>query len=562
MKKIIAIVVLLQILVQKNYSQCLTANAGPDKIICAGNSTTIGTPAQPGLAYRWSPATGLSNPNIAQPLCSPTSTTTYTLTTTSNLLQNGNFEQGNTGFLSDYLLHPLALQQNKYGRYLVNSNPNSIQNGWCNIANHTTGGSLMFVADCSLIPADRMWYQTVAVTNNTVYNFSGWAYSLTNYGNVAPILNIQINGQAIIANLTINYSNCTGGWIFFNATWNSQNNSNALIEIRSQTTAGDGCDIALDDLTFGINCPTTTDDVLVTVVPNSGTPTISPKGPITYYNQYETTQTIPLTASSSANYQWYKNGQIIPGATNQVLNITCNGLVTYTDYYYVVTTCGTSNSVTFSYIGCNTASCYPVALPSLPICSSQSPVTVYSPSLGAGSINTWWTYYTTSCFSFRPIRGATSEKSLFINFPACTLLSEGIYTKSSLNGRETYIYYTVYASTSCRVINPFTPFLKPKGKTSLSFLNDSLSITPPKTGLGSKSIFIAPNPANQRATINSKSIVKTVEIFSITGVSLSRVDFKGSKSVSLDTQDLKPGSYSCKVTTNEGIEYLKLIIAR
>ncbi len=65
----------------------LVANAGPDKYICSGSSVIIGgTPAAGGgtepYNYSWSPSTGLSNPNIANPIASPTTTTTYTLTVT------------------------------------------------------------------------------------------------------------------------------------------------------------------------------------------------------------------------------------------------------------------------------------------------------------------------------------------------------------------------------------------------------------------------------------------------------------------------------------------------
>ncbi|HTB05481.1 MAG TPA: gliding motility-associated C-terminal domain-containing protein, partial [Bacteroidia bacterium] len=59
-----------------------TANAGPDKTICKGDSTTIGTAAVSGVTYRWSPSTGLNNDTIAQPEASPASTTIYILTVT------------------------------------------------------------------------------------------------------------------------------------------------------------------------------------------------------------------------------------------------------------------------------------------------------------------------------------------------------------------------------------------------------------------------------------------------------------------------------------------------
>lgn len=48
------------------------ANAGPDKEICSGLSTTIGTPAISGNTYLWTPATGLSSTTSATPTVSLT----------------------------------------------------------------------------------------------------------------------------------------------------------------------------------------------------------------------------------------------------------------------------------------------------------------------------------------------------------------------------------------------------------------------------------------------------------------------------------------------------------
>ncbi|MBS1744220.1 MAG: T9SS type A sorting domain-containing protein [Bacteroidetes bacterium] len=64
----------------------VNANAGipdaPDKFICKGSTVVIGSPAISGATYQWTPATGLSNPTVAQPVASPQVTTTYTLTVT------------------------------------------------------------------------------------------------------------------------------------------------------------------------------------------------------------------------------------------------------------------------------------------------------------------------------------------------------------------------------------------------------------------------------------------------------------------------------------------------
>lgn len=55
--------------------------AGKDTLSCNLSAVAIGGNARPGLVYTWRPATGLSNPNVANPLAAPAATTSYVLTT-------------------------------------------------------------------------------------------------------------------------------------------------------------------------------------------------------------------------------------------------------------------------------------------------------------------------------------------------------------------------------------------------------------------------------------------------------------------------------------------------
>lgn len=55
------------------------ANAGPDQILCSGNTTTIGTAAVPGLTYAWDSSPFGFSATIANPQVSPNSTFTYFL---------------------------------------------------------------------------------------------------------------------------------------------------------------------------------------------------------------------------------------------------------------------------------------------------------------------------------------------------------------------------------------------------------------------------------------------------------------------------------------------------
>ncbi|MEJ8819972.1 T9SS type B sorting domain-containing protein [Lacibacter sp. H407] len=61
----------------------LPANAGKDTLYCGTTPVLIGENAKPGLSYRWSPVTGLSDPNISNPFASPLLPTQYVLTVSS-----------------------------------------------------------------------------------------------------------------------------------------------------------------------------------------------------------------------------------------------------------------------------------------------------------------------------------------------------------------------------------------------------------------------------------------------------------------------------------------------
>jgi hypothetical protein len=57
----------------------LSLIASPDQQICFGESIQLNAEASNNSTYRWTPTTGLSNPNIPNPIASPTITTEYTV---------------------------------------------------------------------------------------------------------------------------------------------------------------------------------------------------------------------------------------------------------------------------------------------------------------------------------------------------------------------------------------------------------------------------------------------------------------------------------------------------
>ncbi|MFT4526264.1 MAG: gliding motility-associated-like protein [Bacteroidia bacterium] len=60
-------------------------DAGPDALICEGDSIQIGPSPAPGSTYSWTPVDGLSDPSVAQPMAFPNVITTYTVVETDSV---------------------------------------------------------------------------------------------------------------------------------------------------------------------------------------------------------------------------------------------------------------------------------------------------------------------------------------------------------------------------------------------------------------------------------------------------------------------------------------------
>ncbi len=67
-----------------NLNATFSTNAGPDRSICYGVNTTIGSTSVAGVSYSWNPTIGLSSSTNSNPTASPPSNTTYVLTATKN----------------------------------------------------------------------------------------------------------------------------------------------------------------------------------------------------------------------------------------------------------------------------------------------------------------------------------------------------------------------------------------------------------------------------------------------------------------------------------------------
>ncbi len=195
----------------------LTADSG----ICLGRSVPLKTAG--GLSFCWSPVIGLDEPTTAKPTASPTVTTKYhytSLLTGANLVVNGDFSQGNTGFSSAYVY---AAPNTTEGQYTVGTSSQAWNASTAACGDHTTGTGNMMIINGDPTAGVSVWAsQTMPVTPNTNYAFSVWIESISSPN--PAILQFSINGSPLGS--PVNASATTCSWNQFYTPWNSGSQSN------------------------------------------------------------------------------------------------------------------------------------------------------------------------------------------------------------------------------------------------------------------------------------------------------------------------------------------------
>jgi gliding motility-associated-like protein len=243
-------------------------SAPADVTICPGQSVQLNAASNEPTSFTWSPSTGLNNANIQSPIASPIASTTYTVTgqrLTDNLVLNGDFSLGNTGFTTSYVpgsggTFGLLSQE---GQFAISTSPSNTHTSFCVGTDHTSGNGNMLIANGSSVPNTTVWCQNITVSPNVNYLFSAWASSV-DPGNPA-LLQFSINSVQLGTSVQLPATTCV--WQQFTTQWNSGANTSAQICILSQNIQAGGNDFALDDITFTRLCQVS-DDVVVTVAPS------------------------------------------------------------------------------------------------------------------------------------------------------------------------------------------------------------------------------------------------------------------------------------------------------
>ncbi|MBD0256285.1 MAG: hypothetical protein ICV83_11250, partial [Cytophagales bacterium] len=159
------------------------------------------------------------------------------VTGAQNLIANGDFEEDQVDFTTDYIRHAESLE----GRYQIVTDAKTFWGGFIG-----TGEGKFLAVDGSDGANKIVWQQEIAVQENTLYFFSAWVSNL--YTIYPAVLQFSINGKLL--DKPFHTPKERNRWEQFFVNWQSGGHTKAVITIVSQNPGSDGNDFGLDRIRF------------------------------------------------------------------------------------------------------------------------------------------------------------------------------------------------------------------------------------------------------------------------------------------------------------------------
>jgi hypothetical protein len=225
-------------------SAVLTATAGLSNYTWSTGSTGATLSVQQAGSYSVTASSALGCSNTA------------TIGVATELVTNGNFSAGNSGFTTGYTFvadGPGNSELVPEGTYSVATNANNLHSGFFGTG---FGGSGNFMIVNGSPTITTIWSQnSIAVQPNTTYYFSAWGLTLVSGNNAA--LQFSINGSQVgsIAYLPNGATSAPYPWTRFYGQWDSGNNTSVNLEIVNLQLSLSGNDFGLDNISFGTFAP-------------------------------------------------------------------------------------------------------------------------------------------------------------------------------------------------------------------------------------------------------------------------------------------------------------------
>ncbi|MDD2529964.1 MAG: gliding motility-associated C-terminal domain-containing protein [Bacteroidales bacterium] len=227
-----------------------------DTVITSGSTVQIQLNAISSAdSCRWFPSTGLSNPTSFSPIATVSTATQYIVETyyltEPNLVYNGDFELGNTGFTTD-----LNYQGNVMPAGTYNVGLTADQFYWY-FASCTNGTMAMIGNGATAVTHPTVYDAMVNnIEPNTSYVCSFESANIAqNTSLPLSLFQFSINGTPIGDIFEIAQTPCQ--MTTFNAVWHNTNATTAQLRILNQSTISDGNDFILDNITMKKICKAT-----------------------------------------------------------------------------------------------------------------------------------------------------------------------------------------------------------------------------------------------------------------------------------------------------------------
>jgi len=169
----------------------------------------------------------------------------------AELITNGDFSGGNSGFTSSYTFVASG-DITGAGEYTIVTDPSSAHPLAASYGDNTDGfGNMLMVNGATT--AELVWAQTVTVDANTDYEFSAFVSSwFLDSPPVPANLDFVVNGSSVG---TLAAPESLGLWLEFSALINSGASTSFDLEIYNLSTLSSGNDFALDDISLTASVP-------------------------------------------------------------------------------------------------------------------------------------------------------------------------------------------------------------------------------------------------------------------------------------------------------------------
>ena len=259
------------------------------------------------------------------------------LTKAGSGVVNGDFEQGNIGFDSDYAYRTPSGNNTLYdeGVYTITTAVNLVHSEAPSPAcshDHTTGSGKMMAVNGGSDVNKTVWQQTVrGLQTYTSYVFSAWVMNWDKGNDALAQLEFSINSQ--LQGGRVSPQGGYGHWTQVYAVWNSGQADTATIRLVNFQAAAYGNDFAIDDISLS---ELVTENRLFHFSFKACEPPLPECTNDLVYRKWDDVLFCDNHDSTLVSWQWYLDSVAIEGATKQFLYMP-DGMAP--GEYYVIARC-------------------------------------------------------------------------------------------------------------------------------------------------------------------------------------------------------------------------------